>query len=184
MAAVTEEQAVNIMRKPQAGKICQIHPALHQHCYVPSRLLNTEMFKWCLGGAGLCLGFPAGSRVEQRVCHVVCAIILLMGFEDLERISLIWGGMHSALFKEVSHQSPDNQSAVTKQHRAVVFEVRDFVNRDRCCRPKALHGEIVARSQYFLCVGNIKMGFTCPHACVCVCVSLLHTAAPGLLFCR
>lgn len=95
----TEEQAVNIMRKPQAGKICQIHPALHQHCYVPSRLLNTEMFKWCLGGAGLCLGFPAGSRVEQCVCHVVCAIILLMGFEDLERISLSWGGMHSALFK-------------------------------------------------------------------------------------
>lgn len=61
------------------------------------------MFRWLLGGAGLCLGFPAASRVEQYVYHVVCTIILLMGSEDLERISLIWGGMHSALFEKVSH---------------------------------------------------------------------------------
>lgn len=52
------------------------------------------------GGTGLGLGFPA---VEQCVCHVVCTIILLMGFEDLERISLIWGGMRSALFEKASH---------------------------------------------------------------------------------
>lgn len=52
------------------------------------------------GGTGLGLGFPA---VEQCVCHVVCTIILLMGFEDLERISLIWGRMHSALFEKASH---------------------------------------------------------------------------------
>lgn len=107
------------------------------------------------------LGFPCRQQGGTACLgHVVCTIVLLMGFEDLERIFLICGGMCAALFIKVVHQSPDNQSAVMEQHRAVVFEVRDFVNRARCYRPKALHSGTLAGKQYFICVGNNKMGLT------------------------
>lgn len=70
-------------------------------CHVHSWLLNREMFKWSLGRTGLCLGFPKQRVGTACLGHVVCTVISLMGFEDLERIFLICGGMCSALFRKV-----------------------------------------------------------------------------------